>query len=81
MLPLLLLWQCLLQAQEKAAVAAGKKPFFLSKSEKRKRELVAKYEELKSSGRLDKYMAKRRKKNAAKDHRYLPSARRPMGAE
>lgn len=42
----------------------------------RKRELLAKYEELKSSGRLDKFMAKRRKKNAAKDHRYVPSTRR-----
>lgn len=66
----------MLQSKEKTAVAAGKKPFFLSKSEKRKRELVAKYEELKSSGRLEKYMEKRRKKNAAKDHRYLPSGRR-----
>lgn len=65
-----------LQVAEKEAVADGKKPFFLKKSEKRKRELVAKYEELKSSGRLDKYMEKRRKKNAAKDHRYVPSTRR-----
>lgn len=65
-----------LQSEEKAAVAAGKKPFFLKKSEKRKRELLAKYEELKSAGQLDKYMAKRRKKNAAKDHRYVPSGRR-----
>jgi ribosomal RNA-processing protein 36 len=64
------------QSDEKAAVAAGKKPFFLKKSDKRKRELMAKYEELKDSGRLDKFMAKRRKKNASKDHRYVPSARR-----
>lgn len=64
------------KSEEKAAVAAGKKPFFLKKSEKRKRELLAKYEDLKSAGQLDKYMAKRRKKNAAKDHRYVPSGRR-----
>lgn len=70
-----------LQSEEKVAVAAGKKPYFLGKAEKRKRELVAKYEELKSAGKLDKYMEKRRKKNAAKDHRYLPSSRRPMGGE
>jgi ribosomal RNA-processing protein 36 len=63
-------------------VASGKNPYFLKKSEKRKMELVAKYEELKASGGLDKYMAKRRKKNAAKDHRYLPSGRRmEAGAE
>jgi hypothetical protein len=64
------------QADEKAAVAAGKAPYFMSKAEKRKRLLVAQYEELKASGQLDKYMEKRRKKNAAKDHRYLPSKRR-----
>jgi hypothetical protein len=63
------------QAEQKAAVAAGKKPFFLKKSEKRKRELVAKYEELKAAGKLDKYMAKRARKNASKDHRYLPGRR------
>lgn len=67
----------MLQTDEKAAVAAGKKPFFLKESDKKKRALVAKYEELMSSGQLDKYMAKRRKKNASKDHRYVPSARRP----
>lgn len=42
---------CALQTQEKAAVAAGKKPFFLKKSDKRKRELVAKYEELQVGAR------------------------------
>lgn len=62
-------------------MAAGKAPFFLSKAEKRKRGLVAKYEELQAAGRLDAYMAKRRRKNAAKDHRYLPSGRRGGGDE
>jgi len=56
-------------------VAAGNKPFYLKKSEKRKRELVAKYEELKATGGLEKFMAKRRRKNASKDHRYLPDRR------
>jgi ribosomal RNA-processing protein 36 len=65
------------QATEKQAVAAGKAPFYLKKSEVKKRELLAKYEELKDSGGLEKFMAKRRKKNAAKDHRYVPSTRRP----
>ena len=32
---------------------AGKKPFFLKKSAKRRAELVAKYEELKGSGIYD----------------------------
>jgi len=69
------------KTQEKDAVAHGKKPYFLKKSEKKKLELLAKYEELKSSGRLEKYMAKRRKKNAAKDHRYLPASRQAMMQE
>lgn len=29
-----------------------------------------------ATGRLEKYMAKRRRKNAAKDHRYIPGASR-----
>ena len=65
-----------MQAKEKAAVGGGKAPFYLKKSEKRRLELLAKYESLRSSGGLEKYMAKRRKKNAAKDHRYLPVGRR-----
>ncbi len=64
------------QAKEKAAVGGGKAPFYLKKSEKRRLELLAKYESLKESGGLEKYMAKRRKKNASKDHRYLPVGRR-----
>ncbi len=59
---------------------AGKKPFYLKKADRRRAELVAKYEELKSSGRLERYMAKRRKKNAAKDHRYVPRASDRGGA-
>lgn len=65
----------MIQAQEKEAVKAGKKPFFLKKSEKKKQELIRKYKELKASGRLEKTLTKRRQKNAAKDHRYVPEAR------
>lgn len=35
-------------------MAAGKKPFYLKKTEKKKLELVAKYQELKEKGTLDK---------------------------
>lgn len=63
------------QTQRRAARAAGNKPFYLKKSEVRRQELIAKYEDLKKSGRLEKFLEKRRKKNAAKDHRYLPSRR------
>lgn len=69
-------WESDLKAKERAAVKAGKKPFYLKKSEKRKAELVSRFQDLKESGKLDRYMAKRRKKNAAKDHRYVPAGRR-----
>lgn len=40
------------QAKERAAVEGGKRPFYLKKSEQRRLELLAKYEELQvSSGR------------------------------
>lgn len=67
-----------IKTKEKAAVEAGKKPYYMKKSELKRLELLAKYEELKSKGKLEKYMEKRRRKNAAKDHRYVPSSRREV---
>lgn len=37
------------------------------------------YEGLKEEGKLSKFMEKKRKKNAAKDHRWLPSKRQNRG--
>lgn len=65
-----------LQAKERELVKAGKKPFYQKQSDKRKAEMLRKYNELEATGQLEKFMAKRRKKNAAKDHRLLPSKRR-----
>jgi hypothetical protein len=48
---------------------------FLPAADKRKVELVEKYKELKAAGKLDSFLAKRRKKNAAKDHRFIPYRR------
>lgn len=62
-------------SKEKDAVKQGKKPFYPKKSEIRKEELVEKYQELKASGKLEKFVAKRRQKNASKDHRYVPYRR------
>ena len=67
------------QAQEREAVRSGKRPFYLKKSEQRRLELLAKYQELQAAGKLDAFLEKRRKRNAAKDHRYLPSSRRGSG--
>ena len=60
------------QAREQAAVKAGKRPFYLKKSEKKRQELVSRYHNLKAAGKLDKALAKRRKKNASRDKRMLP---------
>jgi hypothetical protein len=38
--------------------------------------LVDQFLELKKSGKLEQHLAKRRKKNATKDRRYIPSERR-----
>ena len=56
-------------------MAGGKKPFYLKKAASKREELLAKFEELKASGRLDKFLAKRRQKLAQKDHVHVPSAR------
>ena len=55
----------------------GKKAFYLKNSDKKKIELAEKYKELKSSGKLDKYMMKKRKRNAQKDKRSLPKMKNP----
>mmetsp|Transcript_15116 Transcript_15116/g.36028 ORF Transcript_15116/g.36028 Transcript_15116/m.36028 type:complete len:286 (-) Transcript_15116:27-884(-) len=69
-------WESERKAKEKELVKAGKKPFYLKRSEQRKAELVRKYHELKDAGRLDKFMEKKRRRNAAKEHRLLPAERR-----
>ncbi|GAQ85226.1 hypothetical protein KFL_002250060 [Klebsormidium nitens] len=65
----------------KDAIKQGKKPFFLKAADKRKEELVEKYKELKAAGKLDAFLAKRRKKNAAKDHRFIPYRRQEAGGD
>ncbi|XP_065833516.1 ribosomal RNA processing protein 36 homolog [Oscarella lobularis] len=54
----------------------GGKPFYLKKADLKRVALAEKYQALKEKGTIDKYLAKRRKKNAAKEHRYLPYTRR-----
>ena len=64
-----------LQAEERAAVKQGKKPFFQKRSDAKRQQLIAKYKQLKATGGLDKALQKRRRKNAMKDHRYVPATR------
>ncbi|RLN21243.1 hypothetical protein BBO99_00009345 [Phytophthora kernoviae] len=62
--------------EEREAVASGKNPFYLKRKDKKKVELQAKFQDLQETGRLSKFMAKKRKKNASKDHRWLPTQRK-----
>ncbi|KAF0714234.1 Aste57867_3949 [Aphanomyces stellatus] len=62
--------------EEREAVEKGKGAFYLKRKDKKQLELKAKFDELQESGRLSKFMAKRRKKNANKDHRWLPTQRK-----
>ncbi|KAI8139455.1 hypothetical protein BJV82DRAFT_627295 [Fennellomyces sp. T-0311] len=63
------------KSAEAELVKQGKKPYFLKRSEQRKLELMDKYQQL-GEKNMDKILAKRRKKNAAKDHRRVPFKRR-----
>jgi ribosomal RNA-processing protein 36 len=54
----------------------GKKPFFLKKSVQKRLELAEKYKELKKNGRLEKYLTKKRRRNAQRDRRQLPFKRK-----
>lgn len=58
--------------EEKTLIEKGKKPFYLKKSDRKKQELVERYKELKSGGKLDKYLSKKRKRNAMKEKKKLP---------
>ncbi|CAG8565405.1 14103_t:CDS:2 [Cetraspora pellucida] len=64
--------------KERELIAQGKSPFYLKKSEEKKLELVDKFKKLQKSDSkvLDKVIEKRRKKNASKEHRYIPFKRR-----
>lgn len=61
--------------KEREAAKHGKKPYYLKKSEIRKQKLIDKYKELKASGKLESFIEKKRKRNASKDHRYMPYRR------
>ncbi len=64
-----------MRKEELDAVRAGKKPFFAKKSVLKERELTARFESLQKEGKLEKYLAKRRKKLGNKQHKLLPAAR------
>lgn len=58
--------------RQKEQAMQGLQPFFLNKGEKSKLQLAEKYEKLKRSGKLENFLAKKRKRNATKDRKKLP---------
>lgn len=60
---------------EMELVKQGKRPFFLKKSEKKKLELAEKFKELKSSGKLERYIKRKDKKMTGKERRKMPYRR------
>ncbi|XP_057794512.1 uncharacterized protein LOC131010851 [Salvia miltiorrhiza] len=61
--------------KEREAAKKGKQPYYLKKSEIQKHKLAEKFKELKESGKLESFIEKKRRRNAAKDHRYMPYRR------
>ncbi|XP_023305335.2 ribosomal RNA processing protein 36 homolog [Lucilia cuprina] len=59
------------QNEIQKAIAEGKQPHYMTKKERRAKELVSQFEELKQKGKLNKHLEKRRKKNVAKDRKRI----------
>ena len=52
-------------------VKEGKAPVFVSREEEKNKSIIEKYEELKSSNKLEQYMKKKNKKNLGKERKRL----------
>jgi ribosomal RNA-processing protein 36 len=63
--------------EEKELVKQGKKPFYLKKSEQKKRVLLDQYGSLKGK-QLDRVIERRRKKVEGKEKKKMPFARRDV---
>ncbi|KAM9792240.1 ribosomal RNA processing protein 36 homolog [Neosynchiropus ocellatus] len=66
--------------QQRERASQGARPFFLKKSDKKKLQLAERYQELKKSGRLENFLKKKRKRNAGKDRRKLPTQPKAAGS-
>ena len=65
-------------------VQQGHKPFYFKKSDVKKIELAAKYQELKKKGgnaTVDRAIEKKRKRNTTKAHKFIPYERRGGGGD
>lgn len=55
----------------KEAKESGQQVKYLNKKDRKKAELISKFNELKKTGKLDKYLEKKRKKNASRDRKKM----------
>ena len=62
--------------QEVSAIKEGKRPYFVKPAVLKEQALVEQYEQLKSEGKLEKFMSKKRQRKAAKVHKAIPRERR-----
>ncbi|XP_074597206.1 ribosomal RNA processing protein 36 homolog [Brevipalpus obovatus] len=60
-----------LKDEKRKELGTKKKLIYLNKTEIKKAELIAKFRELKKSGKLQKYLERKRKRNAAKDRKKI----------
>jgi len=61
--------------EERDKVAEGKGAFFLKRSAKKAIAVEERFNELKRDGKLQKFMAKKRQRNANKDFHKMPARR------
>ncbi|KAM6182106.1 ribosomal RNA processing protein 36 homolog [Erethizon dorsatum] len=64
-----------LKREQRARAQQGHRPYFLKKSEQRQLALAEKFKELKRSKKLESFLSRKRRRNAGKDRRYLPSSK------
>lgn len=67
--------------QERAKVKEGKKIFHLKRSAQKEIALEERFNELKKEGKLKRFMERKRRKNANKDHRWMPSKRLSLNTD
>ncbi|XP_051939934.1 ribosomal RNA processing protein 36 homolog [Hippocampus zosterae] len=58
--------------EQRERASRGARPYFVNKAEQKKMRLAASFSTLKTSGKLEAFLGKKRKRNAGKDRRKLP---------
>ncbi|XP_062503004.1 ribosomal RNA processing protein 36 homolog [Corticium candelabrum] len=64
-----------LRKNERKLIGKGKHPYYLKNSARKKLKLAERFLELKTKGKLEHFLLKRRKRTATKERRFLPFRR------